>query len=259
MVAYPLNSVEFQAAGRFDQYSDFGGTFNPKFALAYRPSRTILFRTSWGTNFKAPTVGDMIAQDRPTTEDLNFCDPSIPGNNCDEVRTEATRYRDPNLRPQTGTNYNFGTVIQPNRNWTFTIDQWNFEGTNTITAISDGVWNDIFESLGSGAQARQVLNDMGVTYDTDEQGNVVSGSARLPLITNMGSRDIRGLDIGVNFNSPIRLFGRVLNGSFSFDHTHMLAYQDRRAPSLPLSNRRDLEWKNNLSLGLRTPTATTTV
>ena len=41
-------------AGRYDNYSDAGGTFNPKFGLSWRPFRALGLRGNWGTSFRAP-------------------------------------------------------------------------------------------------------------------------------------------------------------------------------------------------------------
>ena len=46
-------------AVRYDHYSDFGGTTNPKFTLRWQPSKEILLRGSYGTGFLAPTLSDL--------------------------------------------------------------------------------------------------------------------------------------------------------------------------------------------------------
>ena len=50
---------EAQVAARYDHYSDFGGTWNPKLALRWQPVRSLLLRTSWGTGFRAPPLYDL--------------------------------------------------------------------------------------------------------------------------------------------------------------------------------------------------------
>ena len=62
---------EAQVAARYDHYSDFGGTVNPKIALRWQPMKTVLLRTSWGTGFRAPALYDLFTPQQATLlEDL---------------------------------------------------------------------------------------------------------------------------------------------------------------------------------------------
>ena len=56
--------LEAQFALRHDRYSDAGGTTNPKVGLRYQPSKSVLFRGSANTGFRAPSLSDLF---RPTT------------------------------------------------------------------------------------------------------------------------------------------------------------------------------------------------
>jgi iron complex outermembrane receptor protein len=54
--------LDLSAAVRYDKYSDVGSTTNPKFGLSWRPVDDILVRGSWGTSFRAPTLGESDAR-----------------------------------------------------------------------------------------------------------------------------------------------------------------------------------------------------
>ena len=54
-----MKSVQADVALRYDHYSDFGSTTNPKFTLRWQPSRELLLRGSFGTGFRAPTLSDL--------------------------------------------------------------------------------------------------------------------------------------------------------------------------------------------------------
>jgi outer membrane receptor protein involved in Fe transport len=59
--ALPLvRRLEFEASWRHDQYSDVGGTSNPKLAFNWFVSEDLglTFRGSWGTSFRAPNFGE---------------------------------------------------------------------------------------------------------------------------------------------------------------------------------------------------------
>ena len=45
--------LEANLALRYDNYSDFGGTWNPKASFRYQPMQELLFRGSYNTGFRA--------------------------------------------------------------------------------------------------------------------------------------------------------------------------------------------------------------
>jgi iron complex outermembrane receptor protein len=50
--------LDLSLAGRYEDYSDFGDTFNPKVGLNWRPMSAVTFRGSWGTSFRAPGLAE---------------------------------------------------------------------------------------------------------------------------------------------------------------------------------------------------------
>ena len=56
----PLASnVEWNLAGRYDSYSDFGQAFSPKMAFRWQATPQVMFRSSIGRGFKAPNMDDL--------------------------------------------------------------------------------------------------------------------------------------------------------------------------------------------------------
>jgi hypothetical protein len=54
-----LQKLELEASWRHDQYSDVGGTSNPKVALNWQPIDFLTFRGAWGNSFRAPAFGEL--------------------------------------------------------------------------------------------------------------------------------------------------------------------------------------------------------
>jgi outer membrane cobalamin receptor len=52
-------NLELQLAGRYDDYSDFGTTTNPKVALRWAPTDEITVRGSWAQGFRAPSLAQV--------------------------------------------------------------------------------------------------------------------------------------------------------------------------------------------------------
>ena len=51
-----IHTLGLQAAWRFEQYSDFSNTDNPKFGIKYAPTERLLFRSTYQKAFKAPSL-----------------------------------------------------------------------------------------------------------------------------------------------------------------------------------------------------------
>jgi iron complex outermembrane receptor protein len=59
-----LEYVDLTLAARYEDYSDFGDTFNPKVGVAFSPSHGLNLRGTWGTSFKAPLLNQLNPADR---------------------------------------------------------------------------------------------------------------------------------------------------------------------------------------------------
>jgi iron complex outermembrane receptor protein len=53
-----LRRLELEFSWRHDQYSDVGGTSNPKVAFNWAPIEDLTIRGAWGTSFRAPNFGE---------------------------------------------------------------------------------------------------------------------------------------------------------------------------------------------------------
>jgi iron complex outermembrane recepter protein len=58
-----VEELTLSLSGRYDHYSDFGSTFNPKVGLTWRPADFIKFRGAWGKSFAAPSLMNNPATD----------------------------------------------------------------------------------------------------------------------------------------------------------------------------------------------------
>lgn len=51
-----FKSLVLSASGRYDDYEQYGTTFNPKIGLTWQPADFLTLRGNWGTSFRAPTA-----------------------------------------------------------------------------------------------------------------------------------------------------------------------------------------------------------
>jgi iron complex outermembrane recepter protein len=110
-----IHSLLLSASGRYDDYSDFGDTTNPKFALNYEPVEWLLLRGNWSKAFNAPTPLDQLGSQRNTISAFPFVAFLRPGDNicftCGS--TVALQGSLPNLQPQTAETWSVGFDLDP--------------------------------------------------------------------------------------------------------------------------------------------------
>jgi iron complex outermembrane recepter protein len=58
-----IQKLDLSLAGRYDDYSDFGGTKNPKYGITWAPIHDVTLRATYGTSFHAPQLADIYAID----------------------------------------------------------------------------------------------------------------------------------------------------------------------------------------------------
>lgn len=103
-----IERLELALAGRYEEYSDFGSTVNPKLGLAWAPLAGINLRGTWGTSFKAP----MLTQMNPGNSAVYVYEDAF----ADGTGTTTGIYlsgNSVNLGPQESTNWTVGLDVAP--------------------------------------------------------------------------------------------------------------------------------------------------
>ncbi|MBN2694081.1 TonB-dependent receptor [bacterium] len=67
---YRLEDFGFIAGFRFDHYSDFGNTFNPRLGVIYKPLTTLSFKLLYGQAFRAPTFKELYDNTNPLSDGI---------------------------------------------------------------------------------------------------------------------------------------------------------------------------------------------
>ena len=115
-----MQSLDLSAALRFDDYSDAGNTTNPKIGLTWRANDELLFRGSWGTSFRAPTLIEAnpatVGQTNRVWVSNGLDDAGIPVTN-PATGQSAVLSRGGNtagLRPESAEIWSLGAEYRPN-------------------------------------------------------------------------------------------------------------------------------------------------
>jgi iron complex outermembrane receptor protein len=118
-----IRELRLSLAGRYDDYGGtIGHTFNPKFALTWKPIDAVTLRANWGKSFNAPSLADApqvggitfiartTAQFGPTAAQVSSgAYPAPPAGSV----TYLQRGNAPNIKPQRAKTWSIGADIAP--------------------------------------------------------------------------------------------------------------------------------------------------
>jgi iron complex outermembrane receptor protein len=102
--------LDLSLAGRYDSYSDVGGTFNPKVGFSWRPSSLVKLRGNWGTSFLAPPFFWSNRDQVGDTWIAPVVDPRSPTGQTNALQLWGPL---PDLKPETARAWNAGVDLTP--------------------------------------------------------------------------------------------------------------------------------------------------
>ncbi len=139
-----LKNLEANLSGRYDQYSGFGSTTNPKVALRFAPLDSLVLRGSYSTGFRVPTFNQLYngVTESPYTG-AGVPDPATcPGNvvnstpGCAAITFNTLFGGKSDLGPEKSTMTNLGFVWQPITEFSATVDWWTIQRKGTIQSFT---------------------------------------------------------------------------------------------------------------------------
>ena len=238
-----FKNMELNLAGRYDRYSDFGETFNPKIALSYRPSSRLLLRASGGTGFKAPDMNTIYAQESegyPTFIDEAGCARRVP-EACNPAQY-LTKYKRPRgLKEEKSTNATVGAVFQATPSFSVGLDVFH-------TEIEDGIGVSL-KDLTEAELAGVDLSRYNTTVNRNSDGSIESIETQN---LNIAQTRINGADLELRFQKNF-----LGLGTFSINNTtsYLFEYKTQGFPGTPfksvLKDNGNPQWRNMLALGYR--------
>jgi len=247
-----VQSVEAQLAARYDHYSDFGDTTNPKIALRWQPLKTLLLRGSWGTGFRAPTLYDLFTpQQAGGVTGLPFDDPvRCPVTNSPQdcgVFYPTLTGGNPQLQPETSEQVNAGIVVEPLRGLSLAVDYWKINKNQYIGTINGAT---VFANFAHWAPTNIVRGPVDPAFP-DLPGPI----KELVLVNqNLGHLRTWGIDVGLKWRgaaTPLGRFGFTLDGTYIIEwklQPDGLTYVSGVGRFSPLLQAPFPRWRHNASL-----------
>lgn len=235
-----LQSLESVVALRLDHYDGFGSTLNPKLAFRYKPTESLMFRTSAGTGFKAPQMQRLFSAQSTgfsSFVDQVYCDRQ-GGTACNANQYQVVQGGNPNLKEETSFSTNAGVLYQPTKQHSIGVDWWFYE-------LKDLVEDTDYGAITRAEAAGENIASHGAIAERDPSGRIISLYA--PYL-NISSTETQGVDFSYNGKVNTRI------GDFQLraEHSHMIYYRTEPYPGTGVSNRIGIrgrpQWRNNTTL-----------
>jgi iron complex outermembrane receptor protein len=191
-----IKGLEANGSVRHDQYSDFGGTTNPKVSLRFQPNNQMLFRGSYGTGFRAPSFFQVYGSTSESQIPGNIADPVLcPKNPNDPVfcaiRPNARQGGNPDLKPETSKQWAIGTVLSPSKDFTATVDFWEIKRKDLIYELTPQQVVANFETFPN-------------NFVRSADGTLLGPGAYIQAGYVNADGDItRGIDVSMQYSMPV--------------------------------------------------------
>lgn len=228
-----FDNLEVNLAGRYDDYSDFGDTFNPQMSIRYNPIEELLIRASVGKGFRAPTLSDLYqGMSEGFGKRTNYIACYEAGEDIDSCsrKEEAPTRTGGNLDlgPEESETFNVGLVWDISDNFDLTVDYWSLETEGLISSISA---NELLQTQAKLFQLSDQTNvsriDVSEVYSGAEV--VMLPSGRIDYIVapkvNLGKSEREGLDIAFNANFETEYgefdFGMKVSKYLTYKYTYV--------------------------------------
>lgn len=253
------NVFEVDLADRFENYSDFGSTNNPKLGLVWRPTNELQFRGTYGTSFRAPLLNDLNPIPFQVVALPEF-DPATSS----FVNALIVFGGNPKLRPETATNWTAGFDFSPDGipglRLSATYYRIRFKGLIT-TAQTAGL--DLFNALadsqafGSLLQRNPPLAEVqsliANTQEFDDFTGIPGGVDPATIVAVIDSRSANlafvhtdGLDFKLDYATDLPI-GTINAG---VDGTYIFNLREKVTPATPIASILNTQY-NPVDLKLR--------
>lgn len=237
-----VRSLALSVSGRYDHYSDFGSTTNPKIGVNWDPVHGLTLRGTYGRSFRAPGLRDVGATvgayyyNAAAIAGSTFRDPT---RGAAQVDTIFLLGGNRGLQPEEARTYSFGADLHPASlpNFHGSVTFYDIRYTNVIgtpggaIAFTDPTFASVIYRNPTAAQLNSLL---GIAVPV----NFVPGA--LPTIGNLldfrqgnfGVRKTNGLDFDLGYRQPTS-FGALYAGLAG---NYIFKFETQLSPTAPVSD-----------------------
>ncbi|WP_434031050.1 TonB-dependent receptor plug domain-containing protein [[Pseudomonas] boreopolis] len=261
--------LDLSLAGRYSDYSTFGGEFTPKYGLRWQVTDEFVLRTSYAEGFRAPTIGELYGS--AARADLTLSDPCSIGlggtpprgsaANCAALGVPAgyqqansqisvTTGGNRDLEPERSRSFSAGFVWSP---WFGSNAAWSDRFDIEVTFYRHHV-DGAIQAIDAQTQLDLCVDTLDPTYcggiTRASTGGINGFNNRL---TNLGSIKTDGWDVDLFWTLPETALGRFKvkwQNTFvgRYEATGAAGQRQPQGPGIEVVDSSIPEWTSNASL-----------
>lgn len=266
-----LSSLDLSAAGRYSDYSTFGGETTGKVGFRWEPMEELLFRGAYSTGFRAPNLGELYGLTQFGATLVDPCGPTggsgpapqyaagclaqgVPAG-FEQANTQITTFTggNPDLKPEESRSYTLGTVYSPS--WAEGLagtQKLDFELTYYHYTVNDAIGARDLQSLLEACLAAGGTDPALCSSFTRQAGGNLNPPRN--LLTNLSRIETDGFDVKVNWASDEFSWGRLRGALQStyvgkYKETDSFGNVAQRSVGIETDNGSIPRWQTNAQLG----------
>jgi iron complex outermembrane recepter protein len=237
-----IHTLTLAGSVRYDHFSDFGGTTNPKLGINFKPLSWLGFRGNYSTSFNAPSPNDQLGALRNSVSRFPFNAFVKPGDTPTAIGVVAIQGSNPGLVPQTAKSWSVGMDIDPPflAGLRASVNYYNvkFKNVISIPTPNSGIFANFPNNVISNPAGLPLsvitdfINTSGAPQAPTVLATVIAGCADPAACSNVyelvdfrqgnyGSVNVEGLDFTVNYRTATSFGGvdAAVSGNYQLSRT----------------------------------------
>ena len=215
LVAPVTESLEFNAAVRFDSYKNGENSTTPKFGVKWKPADWIALRGTYAEGFRSPNPAENgtggLAAFSTAVDPIRCAAPGHEAQDCDANSIALITSPNPELKPEKSKSYTIGLVLDPTPTTSLTLDAFRIKREDEI--------------FGGSADAAIALGGASVVRGTNIiPGTPGSGSILAVLVgyENASATIVEGFDFDIRQHFDLGNAGKL---SLDLQWTHLYSFE----------------------------------
>ena len=257
-----VRSLELSAAIRYDDYSDFGSTDNPRIGLVWSPVAGLDLRAAYSTSFRAPNANELDLSSVATSQQFIPYPFNSPDGNGTVTGLLVIGAKD--LQPEEARSWTYGFTYTPARlaGFSVTFNYYDIEHTNRIgtppfarnVLLSPDVYGSLIRRYENDAQVQAevsaLLADGYIYRDFFGLGLAGIRYGYDLRMQNFAAVKQRGFDLGLDYRFHLGEHG-LQTGVYASHIDGILTSFGEDTRSTDLANTVDnpLRWRGRANLG----------
>ena len=259
--------LDLSLAGRYSDYSSFGGEFTPKYGLRWQVAEDLLLRASFAKGFRAPSIGELygsqsrfdallvdpclVPPSAPVGSTAPVVCPGVPvGARQNDPQIPVLTGGNPELQPELANSFNIGMVFSP---WFAAGTSWSEKLDFEVTFYR--------HDLQGAIQAIDAQTQLDLCAST-QSPQYCTGITRLPsgeidtfanFLVNLGAIRTDGWDVDVFWLLPQNDWGQF---KVRWQNTFVTRYEalgasgqrQPQGPGIVVNDTAIPEWSSNAVL-----------